>query len=56
MTGYTVHTGSSKRFSQGWDRIFTTKQAKAKSDRGRRKKTASSTTSKKKSPRRKKAK
>jgi hypothetical protein len=22
MTGYTVHTGSTKDFSDGWDRIF----------------------------------
>ncbi len=22
MTGYTVHTGASKKFVQGWDRIF----------------------------------
>ena len=22
MTGYTVHTGSTVRFSDGWDRIF----------------------------------
>lgn len=22
MTGYTVHTGSSEKFSQGWDSIF----------------------------------
>lgn len=22
MTGYTVHTGSSDKFSQGWDQIF----------------------------------
>lgn len=22
MTGYTVHTGSTKKFAQGWDRIF----------------------------------
>jgi len=22
MTGYTVHTGSTEQFSQGWDRIF----------------------------------
>jgi hypothetical protein len=22
MTGYTVHTGTSLRFSEGWDRIF----------------------------------
>ena len=30
MTGYTVHTGSSKKFSQGWDQIFKG-QAAAKS-------------------------
>ena len=22
MTGYTVHTGASKKFVSGWDRIF----------------------------------
>ncbi|MFV0443748.1 MAG: hypothetical protein ACK5Q5_09275 [Planctomycetaceae bacterium] len=22
MTGYTVHTGSSKKFAQGWDNVF----------------------------------
>ncbi|MBA4030423.1 MAG: hypothetical protein C0478_05965 [Planctomyces sp.] len=22
MTGYTVHTGSTEEFSEGWDRIF----------------------------------
>ncbi|MDB5340897.1 MAG: hypothetical protein JWN70_6516 [Planctomycetaceae bacterium] len=22
MTGYTVHTGSTDKFSQGWDQIF----------------------------------
>lgn len=22
MTGYTVHTGSTEKFSEGWDRIF----------------------------------
>ncbi len=22
MTGYTVHTGSSEKFSEGWDQIF----------------------------------
>lgn len=22
MTGYTVHTGSTEQFSDGWDRIF----------------------------------
>jgi len=28
MTGYTVHTGSSMKFSGGWDRIFSEKGAK----------------------------
>lgn len=23
MTGYTVHTGTSKKFVSGWDRVFT---------------------------------
>jgi hypothetical protein len=22
MTGYTVHTGTSKKFVEGWDRVF----------------------------------
>jgi hypothetical protein len=22
MTGYTVHTGTSKKFTHGWDRVF----------------------------------
>ena len=25
MTGYTVHTGTSKKFVSGWDRIFDNK-------------------------------
>lgn len=25
MTGYTVHTGTSKKFVSGWDRIFENK-------------------------------
>ena len=29
MTGYTVHTGSTEQFSEGWDRIFTGKKKKA---------------------------
>ena len=28
MTGYTVHTGSSEKFSKGWDEIFKQGQAK----------------------------
>lgn len=26
MTGYTVHTGTSKKFTQGWDNIFDNKK------------------------------
>jgi hypothetical protein len=28
MTGYTVHTGSTVRFSEGWDNIFSGAPAK----------------------------
>ena len=28
MTGYTVHTGSTVKFSGGWDRIFTGKSSR----------------------------
>lgn len=28
MTGYTVHTGTSKKFVSGWDRIFQDKPPK----------------------------
>jgi hypothetical protein len=27
MTGYTVHTGSTKKFAAGWDQIFKGKRA-----------------------------
>lgn len=49
MTGYTVHTGASKKFVSGWDRIFnesdsdaaaskaTGKKAKAKKSSGKKK-------------------
>lgn len=47
MTGYTVHTGSTEKFSSGWDRIFTgakpkqskpkTKSTKGKSAAGQKK-------------------
>ncbi len=30
MTGYTVHTGSSQKFTQGWDQIFSGQVPKAK--------------------------
>jgi len=28
MTGYTVHTGSNKKFTSGWDRVFSSSDAK----------------------------
>lgn len=37
MTGYTVHTGSTEKFSEGWDRIFSgsgQKQKKSKAAAG----------------------
>lgn len=33
MTGYTVHTGSTEKFSDGWDRIFGGKPAKTTAGR-----------------------
>lgn len=27
MTGYTVHTGTSKKFVEGWDQIFGSKKS-----------------------------
>lgn len=30
MTGYTVHTGSTEKFSTNWDQIFSGKKAAAK--------------------------
>ena len=30
MTGYTVHTGSTEKFSNGWDQIFRMKKAAKK--------------------------
>jgi hypothetical protein len=50
MTGYTVHTGASKKFVSGWDRIFgdstsgkaaseaTQKKPRAKKASGKKKK------------------
>jgi len=29
MTGYTVHTGSSEKFTEGWDNIFSGTKKKA---------------------------
>ncbi len=40
MTGYTVHTGSTVKFSGGWDHIFKGKKAAAKPAAGHTKATA----------------
>ncbi|GEM_PF-338956 len=32
MTGYTVHTGASKKFVSGWDRVFSGQPAENKAD------------------------
>ncbi len=48
MTGYTVHTGSSEKFSDGWDQIFKSK--------GKTPKTPAPTTAKKTPPKRGKGK
>ena len=48
MTGYTVHTGASKKFVAGWDHIFT-------DGKSAKKKAASKPASKKKAPVKKKA-
>ncbi|VAX38921.1 hypothetical protein MNBD_PLANCTO02-3342 [hydrothermal vent metagenome] len=45
MTGYTVHTGSSEKFTEGWDRVFETPKKPAKKAR---EKTVSGTLKKKK--------
>lgn len=43
MTGYTVHTGTTIKFSEGWDRIFQERAAKsAKIETAPKKKPASS--------------
>ena len=47
MTGYTVHTGASKKFVSGWDRVFSAtaetqianvKKKKGKASSGKKKK------------------
>ena len=52
MTGYTVHTGASKKFVAGWDNIFGDKSkqpssGKKKSAKARKKSTTASTAKKK---------
>ena len=40
MTGYTVHTGSTRNFTNGWDRIFSGPAKKTASEGGAPKKAA----------------
>lgn len=52
MTGYTVHTGASKKFTEGWDKIFDKKKSKGKSTKKKksaRAKSSSGNAKKKKS-------
>ena len=51
MTGYTVHTGSSLKFSDNWDKIF----AKGSKKKAARPKAARKTAAAKKKPAAKKA-
>ena len=34
MTGYTVHSGTTIKFSEGWDRVFQERAAKKKTSSG----------------------
>ena len=47
MTGYTVHTGSTEAFSNGWDQIFKTGAKPKKSALARKSATAKKTVAKK---------
>lgn len=48
MTGYTVHTGSSEKFTQGWDEIFKRGSAKKSAPKATTKSAAKKSTKKKK--------
>ncbi len=37
MTGYTVNTGSSQKFSAGWDNVFTKGSKKTEDKKGKKK-------------------
>jgi len=52
MTGYTVHTGASKKFVSGWDTIFSESETKKKATK---KKSAKKKSAKKKAAKKKKA-
>lgn len=47
MTGYTVHTGSNDKFSNGWDQIFAKKQTVKKATAAEEKSAAVTATPKK---------
>lgn len=49
MTGYTVHTGTSKKFIDGWDSIF----GDAKPEKKTKKKGAKASAAKKPAPKKK---
>jgi hypothetical protein len=53
MTGYTVHTGASKKFVSGWDRIFSDDDAAEKPAEKTKKTEKSKTKSEKKSVKKK---
>ena len=40
MTGYMVHTGSSKQFAEGWDRVFSSAKKKGEKQSAQAKKTS----------------
>ncbi len=53
MTGYTVHTGASKKFVSGWDRVFSVQsenkaQAKKSGDSSAKKNKGAASAKKKK--------
>ena len=47
MTGYTVNTGSSRKYADGWDNVFGGKKAKKKTAQKVAKKKTKKTTRKK---------
>jgi hypothetical protein len=49
MTGYTVHTGASKKFVSGWDRVFGSDTNGSESKGTKASKTKSAAAKKKKS-------
>ncbi len=54
MTGYTVHTGSSEKFSDGWDNIFPGTAKKKTKNKAKKKSENKKKTGKKKVTKKKK--